>query len=77
MPPATGPPDSPTAPSRIKYQLRPKYMTVSEWVYYSSIPRATTYEMIDAGKIKSILVGRRRLIDVDLSLAYLDSLAAA
>lgn len=57
--------------------LRPAYMCIDDWVAFSGTGRTVAYEHITSGKIGSILVGRRRLIDVESGLAFLASLAVA
>ena len=46
-------------------------VTIPEFLKSSGVGRSKTYELIEAGEIKSVLVGRRRLIVVQSYLDYL------
>jgi hypothetical protein len=56
-------------------RLLPAYMGVPAWVEYSGTGRTVAYAHITSGRIRSILVGRRRLVDVESGLEFLASLA--
>lgn len=71
--------ERPSGPSWIpngktKLVIRPRFMVINEWIKYSGIGRTSTYELIAQGKLKTIVVGRRRLVDVDAGITYLESL---
>jgi len=46
-------------------------LTIPEFLKSSGVGRSKTYELIEAGETKSVLVGRRRLIVVQSYLDYL------
>ncbi|MCU4161758.1 hypothetical protein AiwAL_16895 [Acidiphilium sp. AL] len=52
----------------------PRYATIPRWTRISGTTRTWTYSAINDGKLKSIKVGRRRLIDVPSGLELLEKL---
>lgn len=50
-------------------------LSVAEFARWSGISRSKTYELIGAGSLKSIKVGRRRLIRMSDAMAWLARLA--
>ena len=55
---------------------RPRYVSVSDWSTMTGIGKTKSFELIKRGKLRTIKLDRKRLIDVEASLAYLDTLAA-
>lgn len=51
-----------------------KYLTVEAAIKTYSIGRTKLYELIDVGSVRSIKLGRRRLIDAASVETFLDSL---
>jgi hypothetical protein len=54
---------------------RPAYMDIPTWCAYTGMNRTSVYEAVAFGELTTIKVGRRRLVDVEESLAWLRSLA--
>ena len=54
----------------------PRYVSVTDWVAMTGIGKTKSFELIKLGKLRTIKLDRKRLIDVEASLAYLDTLAA-
>ena len=52
----------------------PRYAPIPLWTRISGTTRTWTYGAINDGKLRSIKVGRRRLIDVPSGLELLESL---
>jgi len=52
----------------------PRYAPIPLWNRISGTTRTWTYAAINEGKLRSIKVGRRRLIDVPSGLELLESL---
>ncbi len=52
----------------------PRYAPIPRWCNLSGTTRTWTYAAINDGKLRSIKVGRRRLIDVPSGLELLESL---
>lgn len=57
--------------------LNPKYAPLPEWRVISGLGRSKSYELLGAGKLRGIKVGRRLLIDVEHGLEYLATMPAA
>ena len=55
----------------------PVNVSVREWMQIACIGRTKTYELIDRGVIKTLLIGRKRLIVLEPSLAALENNFAA
>lgn len=53
-----------------------KFASINTWATISGLSRATTYRLIQRGKLRAVKSGRRTLIDVDAGLAYLHALPA-
>jgi hypothetical protein len=62
---------------RRKLCIRPRFMSIPHWCDYSGMGRTATYELMAKGQLRTIKVRKRRLVDVDFGVAYLDSLAEA
>jgi hypothetical protein len=54
----------------------PRYAPIPRWCNLSGTTRTWTYAAMKDGKLRSIKVGRRRLIDVPHGLELLEKLAA-
>jgi hypothetical protein len=61
---------------RRKLCIRPRFMSIPHWCDYSGMGRTATCELMAKGQLRTIKVRKRRLVDVDFGVAYLDSLAA-
>ena len=55
---------------------RPRYVSVSDWTAMTGIGKTKTFALLKEGRVRSIKLDRKRLIDVEASLAYLETLAA-
>ena len=55
---------------------RARYVSESEWRKLVQIGKTKSYALIKSGRVRSIKLDGKRLIDVNASLAYLDSLVA-
>jgi hypothetical protein len=51
-------------------------MSIPDWCDYSGLGRTATYELVAQSRLRTIKVRKRRLVDVDAGVAYLESLAA-
>jgi hypothetical protein len=58
-------------------QSYPKYTDIPGWEWLTGVKRRVTYDMLAAGKLRAIKVGKKTLIDVPHGLAHLDSLPEA
>jgi len=64
--PATGPP--------LPFD-RPAYMSVATWCTYTGMNRTAVYEAVAFGRLTTIKIGKRRLVDVEQGLVWLRSLS--
>ena len=55
---------------------RPRYVSVADWSAMTGIGKTKTFAMLKEGRVRSIKLDKKRLIDLEASLAYLDTLAA-
>lgn len=55
----------------------PRYMAINPFCAFSGLTRYKLYELLGAGDIRAIKVGKRTLIDVEHALAWLGSLPPA
>jgi hypothetical protein len=53
-----------------------KYCSMSDWVLISGLGRTKTFEMLADGRLKSVKIDGKRLIDLPHGLAFLDGLPA-
>jgi hypothetical protein len=53
------------------------YCTISDWTILTGMGRATTYDAISRGDLRTKKMGARTLIDVQHGLRWLDSLPQA
>jgi hypothetical protein len=65
--------DQQPAGPRWRPRLLPRFMSINDWTDYSGLGRTRTYEAIKRGDIETLLVGGRRLIDVQSGLSYLET----
>src|SRR3954466_8786570 len=73
LPPSATPP---TAGSPLPFD-RPAYMAIPTWCAFTGMTRTGVYEAVAFGKLATIKVGKKRLVDVEQGLTWLRSLAAA
>jgi excisionase family DNA binding protein len=51
--------------------VQPRYAPYDDWCRLSGLGLTTTRELIAAGELKAIKVGKRTLVDVEFGLAWL------
>ena len=55
---------------------QPRYVSVSDWTAMTGIGKTKSFDLIKRGKLRTIKLDRKRLIDVEASIAFLETLAA-
>jgi excisionase family DNA binding protein len=56
--------------------IEPRFVGVPQLVKAIGVSRSTVYEMLDDGRLKSVHVGRRRLVSVEELDRFADALKA-
>ncbi len=57
--------------------MTPKYQTIPEWCAATGMGRSKFYELLAAGELRAVKLGRRCLIDVEHGLAFMSRLPPA
>jgi excisionase family DNA binding protein len=63
--------------ARDREPSKPRLLSIKQAVYELGISRTAVYELIAAGKIKTVKIGRRRLIPSEAIEGFIAGLAAA
>jgi excisionase family DNA binding protein len=61
----------------MNHDTRPKYGPFDTWQKITGLGRSKTYEMLQSGELRGIMVGRRLLIDIEAGLAALAAMPPA
>jgi excisionase family DNA binding protein len=52
-------------PAKLRTQTMPRLLAIKQAIYELGISRTALYELINAGKLKTVKIGRRRLVPIE------------
>jgi excisionase family DNA binding protein len=52
-------------PTKLRTQTMPRLLAIKQAIYELGISRTALYELINAGKLKTVKIGRRRLVPIE------------
>ena len=52
-------------PPKLRTSTMPRLLAIKQVIYELGISRTALYELINAGKLKTVKIGRRRLVPIE------------